>query len=459
MVSANYQNLNIYATSGIVNNKNAANVQCNHVKSTNVSTPSFKAEAYTSAVTVKTELASGEDKKKYQELSSNLDLKYRKKLEYALKSGILLKNNSDDKSSVLDNLHKIYKEERDGGLDNLTVLKECLDIIENPYVITQTCEDIPREYKTPVIGLITNLSENREEIEKANYDLDNMHTGTCPTASVEFDLATTNPAEFFRMVEGLTSPKNEIVKILDLDSLSDKTLDAIWLLNKFKTNYQQIGNNKVAIQLKPDENAIIRARIQNNHRDKGERSIIDVLMQSTMMQLGSRQTYNSLTDKRAPNEMSQDDGGLIDFEKTYVESVMENKNTTSVVYQKVDENGCLVGYEKDFSTIKKELLDTLAMGHNIIIGYTWPNPDNGNKLDGHEVTIVGSKTGKNGETIFICQDSDDNLDKPIEMPESYLLPKIHHAGLPDEIASRDTVYQNSWEFGIEDFENHRKQNG
>ena len=35
------------------------------------------------------------------------------------------------------------------------------------------------------------------------------------------------------------------------------------------------------------------------------------------MQLGSQQTYNSLIDKRAPNSWTQEDGGLIDFEKTY----------------------------------------------------------------------------------------------------------------------------------------------
>ena len=43
-------------------------------------------------------------------------------------------------------------------------------------------------------------------------------------------------------------------------------------------------------------------------------------MQSTLMQLGSQQTYNSLTDKRAPNEWTQEDGGLIDFEKVYIEN-------------------------------------------------------------------------------------------------------------------------------------------
>ena len=458
MVSVNFQNnVKVYQSGGIQKIQSASLSEQNS-NNKHVTTPSFKATAYTSAVTVRTKLATSDEKEKYKDLTEALDSKYNKKLDYALKTGILLKNNSDDKSSVLDNLHKILKEERDKGLDGKTIVKECLDIIQNPYVITQTCEDIPNEYKTEVLGLVTNLSENVNEIEDANYNLDNMHTGTCPTASVEFDLATKNPAEFFRMVEGLTSPKNEVYKVIDMDALSEKTLDAVWLLNKFKTPHKIVDFNKAVVLLKPDENAIVRARIQNNHRDKGERSIIDVLMQSTMMQLGSQQTYNSLTDKRAPNDWTMDDGGLIDFEKTYVESIMENKNTVSVIYQKVDENGRLAGYEKDFQTIKNELLETLKMGHNIIIGYTWPDEENDNKLAGHEITIVGYKVNEKGEGIFICQDSDDDVDKPIEMKESFLLKSIHHAGLPEEIAMKDFDYEDSWKIGVKEFEEFNKNN-
>ena len=456
MDSVQLQNLNnIYQTAPVKKKSAASNAS--QIQSDKPQAPAFKAQAYTSAVTIRTSLANKDERKKYEDLSNELELPYRKKLEFALKSGQLLKNNSNDRSTVLDNLHKIIKEERDPGLDKVTILKECLDILANPYVITQTCEDIPSQYKRQIIGLITNLSEDPNEIAKTRWELDNMHTGTCPAASIEFDLATKHTAEFFRMVEGLTSPKNEVVKTIQMDNLSKKSNDAIWLLKTFKTPHK-INNFETAdILLKPDENAIIRARIQNGNRDKGERSIIDVLMQSTLMQLGSQQTYNSLTDKRAPNEWTQEDGGLIDFEKTYVESVVEDKNTTSVTYQKVDENGRLCGYEKDFATIKKELLDTLKMGHNIIIGYTWPDPENENRLAGHEITIVGHKVNAKGEGVFICQDSDDDISAPIEMTEKELLPKIHHAGLPDEIASRDFKYQDSWEVGINEFQDMRKK--
>ena len=79
-------------------------------------------------------------------------------------------------------------------------------------------------------------------------------------------------------------------------------------------------------------------------------------------------------------------------------------------------------------------------------------------MAGHEITIVGAKTDKNGETIFICQDSDDDKDAPIEMKESYLLPKIHHAGLPEEIASKDFSYEDSWKVGVNEFQAQRANN-
>ncbi len=467
MDSVRINNVNIYRTNDINPIKNVVEAPAadNSIKQEASATPSFKSTlptyrdtAQESQFKVRTALVTKDEKKQYNKLFEELDSKYRKKLEYSLKTGLLLKNNSNDKSTVLNNLYKIITEERDPGLDKNKILEECLDILANPYVITQTGEDIPKEYKKQIIGLVNGLSEDPKEIAETNWQLDNLHTGTCPAASIEFDLATKHTAEFFRMVEGLTSPRNEVTKTIKMDSLSDKSSDAIWLLNTFKTPHQMKDFETAEVLLKPDENAIVRARIQNHHRNGDERSVIDVLMQSTLMQLGSQQTYNSLTDKRAPNLWTEEDGGLIDFEKTYVESVVEDKNTTSVTYQKVDQNGKLAGYEKDFGTIKKELLETLKMGHNIIVGITWPDPDNGGRLAGHEITIVAYKPNPNGgEGTFIYQDSDDGVAKPVEIGEKELLRSIHHAGLPDEIASKDFDYKDSWEIGVEEFSNMKKQ--
>ena len=42
------------------------------------------------------------------------------------------------------------------------------------------------------------------------------------------------------------------------------------------------------------------------------------------------------------------------------------------------------------------------------------------------------------------------------MSESFLIPKIHHAGLPEEIASRDFEYEESWKYGVDEFEKMQK---
>ena len=113
MASVDFQNINIYNVSGVQQKKVPDKTVS--IPAETAPKPAFKADAYTSAVTVRTSLTTRDEKKKYEELSNELDLKYRKKLEFALKSGLLQKNNSNDRSSVLDNLNKIIKEERDPG--------------------------------------------------------------------------------------------------------------------------------------------------------------------------------------------------------------------------------------------------------------------------------------------------------------------------------------------------------
>jgi hypothetical protein len=149
------------------------------------------------------------------------------------------------------------------------------------------------------------------------------------------------------------------------------------------------------------------------------------------MNVGSEQSYNSLSDKRK-GKFNQNDKGLIEFEKTFTESIVENENKTSVTYQKVDENSKLVGYETDFETIKQQITASLNMGHDVIIGYTQTD-ENNVIINGHEITITDVKYDKNGKMIFVCNDTDDGLSKPITYSEDYLVPKIHHAALPQSV--------------------------
>ena len=408
-------------------------------------------------ISIRTTLATKDEKKKYNHLTKSLDKEGRKMLNALLKNGSLLKNDSNDKSTTLDNLHKMVTEPRATGMDANLLLKHTVNTIYNPYIITQHFGDIPKEYENDVINKLTNNSQDETKRKTAKEEITDLFSGCCVAASEEFNLASTNPAEFARFAEGLTSPKKSVEKIIKLDSLSEKALDAIWLLNAFEIPYEAKDFKNVKITISPDENAYIREHIQERHQDPYERSPIDVLMQSAFMNIGSQQTYNTLNDKRA-GKFSNDDRGLIDFEKTFLESVVEDKNITSVTYQKVDDNQKIIGYEADYDTVKNQLLETLNSGKNIIIGYTMTDEE-GYIKGGHEITIVGSKTDRNGELSFICNDTDDDNPKLIEYPASYLIPMIHHAGIPTEIAEKNLTQVDNWVLGVREFNEMIKNKG
>ncbi len=428
------------------NNYNTVNA----VKATSVSKPDAlkpKAEVsnpvyFTSALpapAIRTELSSKDENNKYNELLKTASKTTKKQLEQLLKTGVLLNSASNDNSTTLDNLYKIVSTPRAQGLDNNDILTQTVAILSDPYIITQQFGNIPQAYKAQAAALAGD-NAGQENVE---------HSGTCVASSIEFNLAQKHPAEFARFAQGLSSPDMSVNKTIELKNLADNTLDAIWLLNAFEIPYKADDFDKAHLTFAPDKNAIVRAHIQTVDKDRLERSSVDVLMQSTFMQIGSQQSYDTLTDKRA-GKFNQNDNGLIEFEKTFTESVVENKNKISVTYQKVDEDAKLVGYETDFNTMKKHITDALEMGENVIVGYT--QVDNNNIIiNGHEITITGVKTDKNGKLIFICNDTDDNLSKPVEYSEDFLLPKIHHAGLPQAVVGDEFNFPENWVEGLKNY--------
>ena len=67
--------------------------------------PTFRAQNnYTN---LRTQLTTQEEHAQYTTLMKNLDKQGRKSLDFLLKTGILLNNNSNDKSTTLTNLHKL----------------------------------------------------------------------------------------------------------------------------------------------------------------------------------------------------------------------------------------------------------------------------------------------------------------------------------------------------------------
>ena len=288
----------------------------------------------------------------------------------------------------------------------------------------------------------------------AENDINVEHSGTCVASSIEFNLAKKMPAEFARFAEGLTSPAMSVKKNIKMKNLTDNTLDSIWLLNAFEIPFRMDDYDNANLTFAPDKNAIIRARIQTTNRDPNERSALDVLMQSTFMQVGSQQTYDSLSDRRK-GKFNNNDKGLIEFEKTFTESVVEDKNKISVTYQTVDDNARLIGYETDFETMKKQISDALNLGENVIIGYTEVDANN-EIINGHEITITGQKYDKSGNLIYICNDTDDDIPSAVEYRADVLLPKIHHAGLPQSVVKEDVNLVENWVEGLKSYKEMKK---
>lgn len=413
-----------------------------------------------SQVSINTTLRTAEEQKKFAEVASQLNSANRSKLNTLLKNGKLLSNDSNDKSTTLDNLHKILSTPRAAGLDTKTILADVINAIDNPYSITQKFGDIPTPIANEILNnqsryatreqspsnYLTALKENGvlPKLQPITKDLLNVVSSSCVAASIQFSLAHKNPAEYVRFAEGLTSQHGSVTKNIKLTDIAPGAVDAMWLLEQFKVPHKQLSWEKVEVLLKPDKNALLRAQIQSSprYRDNGERSPIDVLMQSTFMNIGSQHTYNSITDIRT-GSFNPDNRGLTELEKNLAEVIVEGKNKISVTYQMLDETGKIVGYECPHETTLKHIKEALNMGDNVIVGYTHTDSNN-RVVNGHEITIVGIEKDKYGNEVFICNDTDDFKNTPVKYDVKYLLPKIHHAGLPQAALKEDVQIVEGW---------------
>ena len=396
----------------------------------NLLTPSF------GVTQIKTSLSTKEEHNKYNEVSSIVDKKTRKDLQTLLKTGKLLNNASNDGTTTLDNLYTIATTKRAEGLDKKNILEETIKAIKHPFIIPQKFGDVPVNIQSEIIRHEKSLGNNISAL-----DLD-VKSSTCPAASIEFNLAHKMPAEFARMAAGLTSEDLCVVKKINVNDLSQGLLDTIWMLNEFGTEHKLENWNTLVVKLRPDRNAIIRARIQNSYKDPDERSLVDVLMQSTFMNVGAQNTYDSLIDKRIP-KYNEDDSGLIDIEKNFAEELATGKGKVCVTYQKIDDNGRLVGYECEQNETLAHIQNTLNQGDNVIIGYTYCD-NNNNVIGGHEITIIGIETDNKGQKYFICNDTDDGVSEPIKYKVDELLPKIHHAGIPKSVLVDNVEFIEGW---------------
>lgn len=368
-------------------------------------------------------------------IQSQLDEESKVLFKTLSDKGILDNNDSNDGSSVMDNLYKIATEPRFTGLSSSQIIKDVLKAIDNPFSITQQFGDIPDE-----VALEYQDKTKTPFPETAK----NVISSDCVAASMEFNLAYSKPAEFARFAAGLSGEDYMVSKTTKIENISNgSTTNALWKLRKFNTDSQIFSNwDDFKINIRPDRNAIVRARVQSSYKDPGERSVVDVLIQSAILNLCSQSTYNAITDERT-GDLNNDTTGLNDLEKSFGEEVIFEMPKISVVYQNIDNDGYLTGYKCEQAETKQHILNSLNLGQNVIIGYT--HFDANNQVDGgHEITIIGHKEDENGNGYFICNDTDDQKDEAIIISEKELLPKIHHAGIPKEALNPGDECVESW---------------
>ena len=377
----------------------------------------------------------------YKTVKSMVDRESLSKLNNLDKKGILMNNNSNDGSTVLENLYNIATKERIPGLNPSQIMSEVISALDNPFSITQKFGDIPQNVADEI------AKETGSGFPQQAY---NVVSSSCVVASMEFNLASRTPAEFVRFAEGLSGNNYSVEKKIKISDIADGTTDCLWKLREFNTDsYLENNWENVDIKIQPDRNAIVRARVQASYKDPGERSSVDVLIQSALLNLGSQNSYNALTDERA-GKFNPDKTGLTDFEKNFVEQVVFASPKISVVYQNLDENGRLIGYNCKPEETKQHILHSLQLGQNVIIGYT--HMDANKNIDGgHEITIIGYEEDENHMGHFICNDTDDGIDAPIKISEEKLLPLIHHAGISKEALGKDDVVVEPWREIVESF--------
>lgn len=285
----------------------------------------------------------------------------------------------------------------------------------------------------------TQYQAEHQAITQAVEDINFSKGHTCPAASIEFDIADKKPAEFVRYLERLTSPDRCVKTKIKYSNIADDMPAAVSKLLDWKIDYKKLDSENIEVTLRPDPNAYIRSIVQEYARAKDSRSVVDSILQSTFMQVGSARTYNSLTDLR-----SEDTGqgrGLNQEEGAFIESIVDYEGgKDSVTYMDLDENLTKINkYNFEPKVTEAMLTETLNRNKNIMIGFLTDIDDKGNLItsNGHEILLTGIDKDKKGEKYFKYNDTDDgDFYAPSYIKVSELIRTLHHANIPKDIVKK-----------------------
>lgn len=380
-----------------------------------------------------------------------LDPLAQRQFKHLLNRGVLTKSKSDDGHSALYHLYGILTTRRAPGYDNRSILRETIQILSQPYTISQRFAPTSPEVSRQLMQVRNNPGINSGNVlppikPLAPEDLNVESSATCVASSVMYYMADKEPTGLARHINELTSPLSAFFEKARFEEISpDAPQQALQILQENQIPYYVSGPGEVTVKVENPPTGVIRATSSQNLPTGNQyRNAISAAYQSAITYLVTR-SYDPASDLRDADEPGETSKGLTEAEKTLMEAIIkDNGGVQSVTYQAVnnkvnpvpgeENNSYLFGYNRSFEKTTSDILAALRMNEPVIIGTT-DTDETGAIVAGHEITITGAYTDpQDGQLKFVVADSDDNVAAPVVKSARDLIPTIHHAGLPVRLA-------------------------
>lgn len=390
----------------------------------------------------------------YTKLMGALTSNGKKQLNSLLESGVLQNTKTDDHRSTLYYLYAMLTTPRAQGYDGRTLVRETVDILSQPFSITQKFAPLSKKAALQLLQSRNQpgrnmLGDSSPSQPLTSAELNVESSATCVASSVMYYMADKEPAELTRHLNELTSPMSAFFEKARFEEISpDNPAQALEILAENKTPYYISGPNEVTIKVENPAAGVIRAvdSQRNTSSNHQYRNAIETAYQSALTYLATR-SYDPANDMRNGDEPGETSKGLTEAEKTLMETIIkENGGVTSVTYQAVankanpnpgeEGNSYLYGYNRPFEQTTADIIQALQMGEPVVVGTT-DTDETGAIVTGHEITITGSYIDPADQQLkFIVADSDDQVPGAVVKSARELVPTIHHAGLPLRLARR-----------------------
>ncbi|MEM0951716.1 MAG: hypothetical protein AAGI66_06185 [Cyanobacteria bacterium P01_H01_bin.74] len=397
--------------------------------------------------------------KMFKAVKRILTPKGQEQLQKLLTQGVLHERTTEEgQKTLLYQLYSMLTTQRAAGYNSKALVREAVDILADPGAITQKIPPLSPQGKQRILmednGPLRENTCRRQGFQ--NYalpdihvpqkqvrpeDLDVEYSATCVSSSVMYYMATKEPAELIRHLNGLTSKVRSTVEQVSAKELSpENPAEAINKLTQHGMPFKVLSPNDFLIQMQASvlatERAIDSQKAEPHHRTT--RGALETIYQSVLTSFASP-GYDPAIDL-----MLDGSSGLTEEQKTAMETaIKDNQGTRSVSVQQVtsglgqnSNDNYLIGYNQPFEQTLSQLEKCFAMGEPVVVGITETDAS-GKITTGHELTLTAlHKNPEDGSLYFIVADSDDDKPELVTRSVAELLPKIHHMGLPLKLAEQ-----------------------